>query len=253
MQRIAALLHVFNHPRAVSQFRHVKGRDVAQSHFHAFLGARRRDATDRVRRAFGNVGGSVDRIHSDVKHRRARDPRAQLFPFENARRFVLHPFANDDLAADVHQIEHAAHGVARRGVGGLLVAAPEPAQRIQRRRFGRAHKIELDDALDVLVILFLQSQSHGAFIFTQFARDDKLQGGCSAISSARERRRLLLRSGNSRRASFRPAVTVQRRPDTQEKLESVCKIVAVVTIEPLRLIVHGELAAESNVEPGPVR
>ncbi len=38
----------------------------------------------------------------------------------------------------------------------------EPAQGVQRRRFRRAHKIELDNALDVLIILFWQSQSHGA-------------------------------------------------------------------------------------------
>jgi len=77
-----------------------------------------------------------------------------LFAFENARRIVLDAFADDDLAADVHEIEHAAHGVAGGSVRRFLVASPEPAQRIERRRFRRAHKIELNDALDILIILF---------------------------------------------------------------------------------------------------
>src|SRR4030095_6376275 len=35
-------------------------------------------------------------------------------------------------------------------------------------------KIQLDDTLNVLIILFRQSQSHGSLIFTQVARDDKI-------------------------------------------------------------------------------
>ena len=63
-----------------------------------------------------------------MKLRRTGNPCPELFALENAGRFVLDPFANDDFPADVHQIEHAAHGIARRRVGGFLVAAPEPAQ-----------------------------------------------------------------------------------------------------------------------------
>jgi len=37
----------------------------------------------------------------------------------------------------------------------------------------RAHEIELDDALDVVIILFRQSESHEGLIFTQVVRDDK--------------------------------------------------------------------------------
>jgi len=96
-----------------------------------------------------------------------------LFAFENARRFILDSFANHDLAADVHQIKHAAHRIASRRVGCFLVTAAEPAKGIERRRFRRAHKIELDDALDVLIILFWQSQSHGTLIFMHLVRDDK--------------------------------------------------------------------------------
>jgi hypothetical protein len=43
----------------------------------------------------------------------------------------------------------------------------------KRRGFSRAHKINLNDAFDILIILFRQSQSHGSLIFTQVARDDK--------------------------------------------------------------------------------
>ena len=109
-----------------------------------------------------------------MEFRRTGDPGAELLAFENSGRFVLDAFANDDFAADIHQIEHAAHGVAGRRVGRFLVAASEPAQRIQCSRLGRANKVELDDSLDVPIILFWQSQSHGASIFTQVAPDDKL-------------------------------------------------------------------------------
>ena len=54
-------------------------------------------------------------------------------------------------------IEHAVHRVARRRIG----------------RFRRPHKIELHDALDVLIILFRQSQSHGVSIFTHLVHYDK--------------------------------------------------------------------------------
>src|SRR4029077_14975475 len=101
------------------------------------LGTRRRDATDRVRRAFGNVRCAVDWVDGDVELRRTGDPRAQLFAFENTWRVVLDSFANDDFAADVHQIEHAAHGVAGCRVGRFLVTASEPSERIQGSGFRR--------------------------------------------------------------------------------------------------------------------
>ena len=101
------------------------------------------------------------KIDGDIERRRARNPGAELFAFENSRRIVLDPFADDYLAADVHQIEHAAHGVARSRVGRFLVAASEPAQRIKRGRFGRAHEIELNNALDVVVTYFRQPMHDG--------------------------------------------------------------------------------------------
>ena len=108
-----------------------------------------------------------------MKFGRAGNPSPELFAFENSRRFVLHSFANNDLAADVHEIEHAAHGVARGSVRCFLVTAPQPSQRVQRGRFRSTHKIELNHALDVLIILFRQSQSHGVSSFTHLPRDDK--------------------------------------------------------------------------------
>ena len=85
-------------------------------------------------------------------------PRAELFAFENAGRVVLDSFADHDFAADVHEIEHAAHGVAGGRVGFFLVAAAEPGQGVEGGGFGRPHEIELNDALDVLVILSMQSR-----------------------------------------------------------------------------------------------
>src|SRR5207253_11046460 len=100
-------------------------------------------------------------------------PGAELFPFENSRRVILDSLADHHFAADVHEIEHAADGIARCRVRGFLVAAPEPAQRVQRCGFGRADEIQLDDAFDVPIILFWQSQGHESLIFTQLAPDDK--------------------------------------------------------------------------------
>src|SRR5262249_31668965 len=109
---------------------------------------------------------AVDWIDRDVKLRRTGIPRAELFAFENARRFILDSFTDHDFAADVYEIEHAAHRVASSRIGCFLIATTEPTKGIERRGFGRAHKIDLNDALDVLIILFRQSQSHEA----QFSR-----------------------------------------------------------------------------------
>src|SRR5262249_21395751 len=135
--------------------------------------ARRRDATDGVWRALRNIGRPIDGIDCDIELGGSWHPRPKLFAFKDARCFVFHSLTDDDFAADVHKFEHAAHGVAGRRVCRFLVTAPEPAQRVQRRGFSRAHEIELNDSLDVLIILFRQSQSHGALIFTQVAHDDK--------------------------------------------------------------------------------
>src|SRR4029077_1892730 len=102
-----------------------------------------------------------------------RVPRAEVFAFENTGRVILDSFADHDFAADLHEIEHAADSVARCRIRCFLVAASEPPQRVQRCCFSCTHKIQLDDALDVLIILLRQSQSHGSLIFTQVEREYK--------------------------------------------------------------------------------
>ncbi len=94
-----------------------------------------------------------------------------MFAFENAGRVVLDPFADHDLAADVHEIEHPADGVARGRVGQFLLAAAEPLERIQGRGFAGADKIEFDDAFDVVVFLAREAR-HGS-ILNAAARENK--------------------------------------------------------------------------------
>ena len=152
-------LHAADDVWSVGQLHHVKRRDVAQRDLHSLFRARRGDAGDRVWRAFRDVGRAVDRVERDVELRRARQPHAELFAFENAGRVVLDPFADHDFAADVHEVEHPANRIAGRGVGLLFFAAPEPRKRIERGRFSGPDEIELDDALDVVVILLWVSAS----------------------------------------------------------------------------------------------
>ena len=110
---------------------------------------------------------------NDEKASLRRRPCAELFAFENSRRVVLDSIADNNFAADVHEIEHAAHGVAGCRVRCLLVATPQPAQRIEGRRFRRADKIELNDAFDIVIFLFRQAVRHGRIRFTQVVRNDK--------------------------------------------------------------------------------
>ena len=152
-------LHAADHLRAVGQFHHVKRRNIAQRDLHAFLRTRGRDAGNRVRRALGDIGRAVDRVERDVELRRAREPRAELFAFENARCVVLDPFADHDLAADVHQVEHPANGIAGRRVGFFLFAAAEPVEGIERGGLRGPDEIEFDDPLDVVVILLWDPHS----------------------------------------------------------------------------------------------
>ena len=50
-----------------------------------------------------------------------------------------------------------------------------------------------------------------------------------------------------------PSLAVQGWTDTQEKLEGVTEIVAVIAIESVGAIIDSELRAESNVEAVAVR
>ena len=118
---------ILDHVRTVGELAHVEGRDIAQRDLDAFFRTCGGDATDRIRRALGNVRRAVDRIDRDIELWRSRQPRPQLFAFKNSRRVVLDALADDDLAADVHEIEHSAHGIARRVIGFFFFAASEPA------------------------------------------------------------------------------------------------------------------------------
>src|SRR5262249_36782812 len=139
-------------------------------------------------RPLRNIRCAINWIDGDMKFRRTGIPGAEMFAFENARRVILDSLTDHYFAADVDKIEHAADGVARCRVRCFLVAAPEPAQRVQRRRFGSAHKIQFNDAFDVLIILFRQSQSHGTTIFTQVARDDKRSEAAGSVPCSAESR-----------------------------------------------------------------
>src|SRR5205823_3472052 len=101
---------------------------------------------------------AVDWINRDVKLRRTRQPGAELFAFKNPRRIIFDSFTDDHLATDVHEIEHAANGVAGGGIGRFLIAPTKPFQGVERRGFGRAQEIDLDDTLDVVIILLRQAR-----------------------------------------------------------------------------------------------
>ncbi len=161
VERVAAFLHVIDYSRSVSEFRHVKRRNIAKRDFHSLFRARCRDTTDRIRRAFGNVGSAVDRINCNIELRRAGQPGAELFALENSGGVVLYAFADHDLAANVHEIEHSAHRVAGGGIGGFLVAAAKPAERVQRRGLSRADEIELNNAFDVVITDFWEAMHDG--------------------------------------------------------------------------------------------
>src|SRR5262249_52702495 len=108
-----------------------------------------RNAADRVRHPLGDVGGAVDRVQRDVEAGRAGLPVADAFALEQTGGVVLDALADNNLTAHVHQIEHAADGVARRGIGGFLVALADPLHAVERRDLRRAEKIELKQALNV--------------------------------------------------------------------------------------------------------
>ena len=62
------------------------------------------------------------RVERDVELRRAREPHPELLALENTWGVVLDPFADHDLAADVHKVEHPADRVAGGGIGFFLFA-----------------------------------------------------------------------------------------------------------------------------------
>ena len=76
-------------------------------------------------------------------------PGADAFALEQPRRLVLDALADDDFAANIHQIEHAANRIAGRGIGGFLIPLADPLHAIEGGNFRGAKKIELVQALNV--------------------------------------------------------------------------------------------------------
>jgi hypothetical protein len=139
-----------DHPGAVGELQRVERRQVTER--RRTPGAPLAGGNDRdgVRGAVGEVGRAVDRIERHVEVRRSVLPRAQPIAEKNAGRIVLDAFADDHLAADVHQIQYAVDGIARRRVGELLLTAAEPVDRVDGGIFGRADELELDRPLGVV-------------------------------------------------------------------------------------------------------
>src|SRR5205814_2863188 len=128
--------------------------------------------------------------------RRAGKPGAELFAFKNSGRVVFDPFTDHDFAANVHEVEHAAHRVAGGRVGGFLVSAAEPTERIQRRGFGRADEIELNDAFDVVITDFWEAMHERANFPTSRRNDNG-----SSLAALCERR---INSADSHRPPLQP-------------------------------------------------
>jgi hypothetical protein len=100
---------------------------------------------DGPRHVLGAKGGALQRIDGDI------DPRpilaADLFADEQHGRFVALALPDHHRAVDRQIVELAAHGVHRRLIGGLLVAAAAQAGGGDRRALGHAHYLQRQDAL----------------------------------------------------------------------------------------------------------
>ena len=75
---------------------------------------------------------------------------SELVSEKDARSLILDSFANDDLSADVDQVEHAVDRVARSLIRGFLISAAKPMDGIQRGVLRGSDKFELNGPLDVL-------------------------------------------------------------------------------------------------------
>ena len=128
----------------------IKGGQIHHGGTGALGPAHGGEAGDGVGHPFAAIGGAVHGIERDVIVRRAFDPGADAFPFEDAGRVVLDALTDHDLAADVHQIEHAAHGIAGGGIGGFLVTFADPLHDIERCDFRSAEKVKFEEPLHVI-------------------------------------------------------------------------------------------------------
>ena len=98
----------------------------------------------------GDVARAVDRIEGDVESRVILPPAAEPVPEEDPGGIVLDALPDDDLSADVNQVEHPVDGVAGGGIGGLLVAPSHPVHRMEGRVLGGADELEFDHPLQIL-------------------------------------------------------------------------------------------------------
>ena len=72
-----------------------------------------------------------------------------MFPYKDAGRVVFYAFADDDLAANIDEIEHPENRITRGFVRFLLFATAQPRQGVERRVFCRADEFKLDGAFGI--------------------------------------------------------------------------------------------------------
>jgi len=98
----------------------------------------------------------------------------ELFAFKNAGAVVLDCTSPITTSPQMF-IRSNMPRMASQAAASAASLSPRPSHRREFRAAASVArgKIQLYDSLDVLVISFGQSQSHGALIFTQVVRDDK--------------------------------------------------------------------------------
>ena len=121
--------------------------DVGRVEQRAALG--HRHGGDRARHVLGAQRRAFERIDRDIDLRPGLAP--DLLADEQHRRLVALALADHHGAVDRQLVELAPHGVDRRLVGRLLVAAAAQARGRDRGALGHAHDLERQDALEHLV------------------------------------------------------------------------------------------------------
>ena len=127
--------------RAAGHLLHVDAR--ARVEHRALLGER--DHGERARAALRAQAGALERVDGDVDL--GRRAVADLLAVVEHRRLVLLPLADHDDAVHVDRVQHGVHAVDGGLVGGLLVAAADPARGLQRGGLRDAHELEREVAI----------------------------------------------------------------------------------------------------------
>ena len=104
-----------------------------------------RDHGQRARHAARGQPRALERVDRDVDLGRAAV--ADLLAVVEHRGLVLLPLADHHDAVHRHRVQREAHRVDGGLVGGLLVAAPDPARGRQRGRLGDPHQLEREVAV----------------------------------------------------------------------------------------------------------